>query len=245
MNKIVSVLMLALFMVGCGSGSEGGSSGGDSSGGNPPEKVFENRTWTFNYNDGTSLSENYFGVTYNDTFYGANETKFVIGKVSKSISPVVWTADFISSDGELNFTMGKISPTLYMGKFDDTNQTGSTTMAGYNYTGRDQSTLVEQWKTRAGSVFKIDEEGTFSVVHDQTGCLISGSIVFLEKGTYSLTGTASACINGELEGAFRGMGMIPVNVNTNGIAAKFFSSVLIFSEGTTSESLSPFYISTL
>ena len=250
MKKFLIYFMIPIAILGCGGGSDSSSSGNSGSSGNGEESdnsqptVFDNRTWVLTYNDQISLSEAYFGLIYKDIFYGATETKSLIGNVSEVTTTKAMNLDLSGSDGSLNLSLDRISSSLYMGKFDAENQTGTSTMTAYNYVGRDQATLEDEWKTSAGTVFNISDKGDFSAVHDQTGCTLSGSITFIENGIYKLNGNAIACINGELDGAFRGMGMVPVNMSSGGLSAKIFSSVLIFSEDKPSESYSSFYLLT-
>ena len=238
------LFMSAFLVVGCG--SEGGAGGGANSGGansggtngggdNGSTRVNSelNSSWVLSYKNNADIDYTDFVIIDNGKLVGTgngSSTPVNVGTATKAGSSLSLSLTS-PSVGNVELSLNGIngSSSLYQGSTEGL--TASLTKYG---NGRTQDTVTGGWKTKSGYDFPIDASGNFSSTHDNSGCLINGRLTYKENGVYELNGTASACIDGTLDGSFEGYGVVINSAEIRG--KKVGIAQLIFSHESISES---------
>jgi hypothetical protein len=208
--KTAAALALISLLFGCG-GSDSGTSDtttdSTSSGSSSAVDIDEIGSWIMTTDDDT-----YFAMTYDGDLYAVGTDDSVYTGTYEYKYSSYYSSEYINVLGY--FGAASYDVDLYPGTgslfYSDIDNLMAVT--AYSRT-RSQDYLVDTWSNDSDS-FSIDDEGNFYMVADTTGCTLDGIITYVDNGVYYISGEASGCIDGNQEGAFNGVGMMPLYVNS-------------------------------
>lgn len=233
------LFMSAFLVVGCGSeggaGNDANVGSANDGGGNSLTGVSSelNSAWILSYTNNADIDYTDWVIIDNGKLVGTGNGSSApvnVGTATKAGSSLSLSLTS-SSVGNVELILNGVngSSSLYQGN----TEAFTATLTKYG-NGRTQDSVTGAWKTNGGYDFSIDASGKFSSTHDNSGCLINGTLTHKENGVYVLNGTASACIDGTFDGSFEGYGVV-IN-STEILGKKVGVAQLIFSHESISES---------
>ncbi len=222
-HYLMGIMMATLF--GCGSSSDEGSSGGTppSAGGSGQYSPTKG-AWVLGIDDKQGFNTTMFGVAHGGYFYAVESMSLAgYGTIQSEGTQARLALDIDGVTHDLR--LGRYSAQIYIGDYGS----GTVQLMKYGDDNRDQGSVVGVWRTSDNSLFTITDLGTYSFIHPSSGCLLNGMVTYIEQGAYTLNGTAQYCIDGELDGPFKGAGMMPTNTQVNGIDMRLLSWLFVHS----------------
>jgi hypothetical protein len=225
MYKVVTSLVLGSFLLGCGSGSsdEGGNGSQGSQGGTEGVVSSFDGAFLLVIDDGAGYELSSLITSYGNKFYGISTP--VIGTLNGSNIVAKLSVSAEQETRVLNIP--KYAGALYSGAYKD----GGASLAPYGNQNYNQTSLQDTWFLENHS-FTIGYNGAFSLLEPQSGCSVEGTITFRTKNIYTVNATASACINGNLEGPVSGAGSIITEVDVMGQTFKLAGFHFVYNNAT-------------
>jgi hypothetical protein len=223
--KMMSAVVMMFALNGCGGESSG--SGSDAQYDNypiPGTNQDLDGSWTVSIDDGLGSDLSGLAAVYGDKIYGYDDVFY--GSISESSSGI--SLSITEQTGSHSLTIPKYYGTIYQGNYKN----GSAQMIPYGRGGRDQTTIADTWEN-GSYYFTINESGAFTQTEESTGCLVAGTITYQTANIYLINATASACINGELDGPVTGVASVIAHMVIYGTEMKLASAHYVFENAET------------
>jgi hypothetical protein len=222
MYKIITSLVIGSFLLGCGSGSSDDGDNGSQGGTVGVVSSFDG-AFLLVIDDGAGYEVSSLITSYGNKFYGINSPTTGTLNGNNTVAKLS-----VSTEQETRaLNIPKYAGTLYFGAYKD----GSASLTPYGNQNYNQASLQDTWYLN-NQPFTIGYNGAFSLTEPQSGCSVEGTITFRTKNIYTVNATASACINGNLEGPVSGAGSIITEMDVMGQTFKLAGFHFVYNNAT-------------